>query len=219
MSTPSAPAAAEDASAIYSRQNIGGAIGYGRKSALLVIDFVNGFNDASVLGGGNIQASIAATQVLLDAARAVDDMPVVFTRIVYHGQQAHSIFCRKMPSLAVLTEDHPHSAIVPQLPVLPTDLVVRKTQPSAFFGTDLAGYLVSRGVDTLLVAGCTTSGCVRASVVDAMSHNFRPVVVRECVGDRALAPHEASLFDMAQKYADVVSLEAALDHLKNTSRK
>lgn len=216
MTATGAPAASEDASAIYKRQNIGGAMGYGRKCALLIVDFVTGFNDAGVLGGGNIQESIDATRVLLDAARTVEDLPVVFTRIVYHGQQAHSMFCRKMPSLAVLTESHPHSAIVPDLSVLPTDLVVRKTQPSAFFGTDLAGYLVSRGVDTLLIAGCTTSGCVRASVVDAMSHNFRPIVVRECVGDRAQAPHEASLFDMAQKYADVVSLESALNHLKKS---
>ena len=88
-----------------------------------------------------------------------------------------------------------------------------KTQPSAFFGTDLASWLIGRRVDTVLVAGCTTSGCVRASVVDAMSFNFRPIVVAECVGDRAIAPHEASLFDIAQKYGDVLPLVDVLAHL------
>jgi maleamate amidohydrolase len=204
---------AESAADIYRRQNIGGRLGFGSHCAVLVVDFVNGFADPNVLGGGNIASAIAATSELLRQARLVG-VPVVFTRIVYGGQQAYSVFCRKMPSLAALTEDNPLSAIVPQLQVLAGDLVVRKTQPSAFFGTDLAGYLVSRGVDTVLTTGCTTSGCVRASVVDAMSHNFRPIVVQECVGDRALEPHNASLFDMTQKYADVVPLAAVMSHLE-----
>jgi maleamate amidohydrolase len=203
----------ESAAEIYRRQNIGGKLGFGSHPAVLVVDFVNGFADPGVLGGGNIAPAIAATSELLREARRAG-LPVVFTRIVYAGQQDWSVFCRKMPSLASLTEDNPQSAIVAQLEVLPGDLVIRKTQPSAFFGTDLAGYLVSRGVDTLLVAGCTTSGCVRASVVDAMSHNFRAIVVEDCVGDRALGPHDASLFDMAQKYADVVPLQAVLSHIE-----
>jgi maleamate amidohydrolase len=91
--------------------------------------------------------------------------------------------------------------------------VIRKTQPSAFFGTDLSGWLGSKGVDTLLVAGCTTSGCVRASVVDSMSYNFRTMVVTDCVGDRAIAPHEANLFDMGQKYADLMTSAEVIDHL------
>ncbi len=88
--------------------------------------------------------------------------------------------------------------------------IIRKTEPSAFFCTALAPWLLLRGVDTLLVAGCTTSGCVRASVVDAMSHNFRSVVISDCVGDRALEPHHANLFDMRQKYADVMDLDQAI---------
>jgi maleamate amidohydrolase len=85
-----------------------------------------------------------------------------------------------------------------------------KTAPSAFFGTDCAPWLAFRGTDTVVVTGCTTSGCVRASVVDSMSNNFRTIVVRDCVGDRALGPHEANLFDMAQKYADVMERDEAL---------
>jgi maleamate amidohydrolase len=90
------------------------------------------------------------------------------------------------------------------------ELVVRKNVPSAFFGTPLAPWLTQRGIKTLLVAGCTTSGCVRASVVDAMSFGFRPVVISDCVGDRAQAPHDASLFDIEQKYGDVVASEQIL---------
>jgi maleamate amidohydrolase len=95
--------------------------------------------------------------------------------------------------------------------------VLRKTQPSAFFATGLAEWLKERHVDTVLVAGCTTSGCVRASVVDSMSHNFRTVVVADCVGDRAIAPHEANLFDMEQKYADLMTSEQAIARLQALS--
>jgi maleamate amidohydrolase len=209
-------ALSESAADIYRRQRLGGELGFGSRCAVLVVDFVNGFADPDVLGGGNIAAAIEATKKLLVKARLAG-VPVVFTRIVYTGQQPWSLFCRKMPSLAALTEDNPQSAIVSALEVLPGDVVIRKTQPSAFFGTDLAGYLLSRGVDTVLTAGCTTSGCVRASVVDAISYNFRPIVVQECVGDRALEPHHASLFDLAQKYADVVPLAAVLSHLETSA--
>jgi maleamate amidohydrolase len=201
----------QQARQIYARQNIGHPCGFGERPALLVVDFVNGFNDPDVLGGGNIAASIAATKILLDAARAAR-LPVAFTRIVYTAATP-GVFCLKMPALAELAADNPRSQIVPELSVGPYDHVVCKTQPSAFFGTDLASWLIGHRVDTVLVAGCTTSGCVRASVVDAMSFNFRPIVVAECVGDRAIEPHEASLFDIAQKYGDVLPLADVLAHL------
>jgi maleamate amidohydrolase len=94
---------------------------------------------------------------------------------------------------------------VEQLKPWDGEYIVRKTQPSAFFGTNLTAWFVSKGVDTVIVTGCTTSGCVRASVIDSMSYNFKPVVATDCVGDRALGPHEANLFDMEQKYADLMT--------------
>ena len=94
------------------------------------------------------------------------------------------------------------------------EYVLRKTQPSAFFGTDLAGWLISHKVDTVMVAGCTTSGCVRASVIDSMSNNFHTIVITDCVGDRAIGPHEANLFDMEQKYADLASSAEIIDILE-----
>ncbi len=193
-----------DTSGIYRRQNFGNRIGFGRLSALLVVDFTVGFNDPQLFGGGNIDAAIRRSVGLLAFFRK-KALPVAFTRVVYaeDGTDA-GIFGTKVPSLLILTEGHPAGQIVPELAPVRNEYVVRKTQASAFFGTGLAPWLVQQGADTLVVAGCTTSGCVRASVVDAIAYNFRPIVARDCVGDRALRPHEANLFDMGQKYADLL---------------
>ena len=185
-----------------------------RRIGLLIVDFVNGFADPALFGGGNILDAIARTVPLLAAARA-QGWPVAHSRIVFAQDNADAnVFGLKVPGLLALKEDAPASAIVPQLAPRAGELVVRKTEPSAFFGTPLAAWLTQRGVRTLLVAGATTSGCVRASVVDAMSHGFRPLVVEDCVGDRALGPHEANLFDMRQKYAAVLPRDDALAALK-----
>ncbi len=195
---------------IYRRQNFGNSSGFGRRPALLIIDFQVGFADPAHLGGGNIKEAIARTTGLLERFR-VWRLPIAFTRTVYaeDGSDA-GVFCLKAPGLRTLTEDAPISQIVPELAPRPGEHVMRKTQPSAFFGTDCAPWLAFRGADTVVVTGCTTSGCVRASVIDSMSNNFRTVVVRDCVGDRALGPHEANLFDMAQKYADVMDRDETL---------
>ncbi len=175
--------------------------------ALLIVDFVNGFADPAVFGGGNIPAAIARTRELLALARS-RQWPVAHSRIVFadDGGDAN-VFSAKVPGMLSLTESAPASAIVPELAPAAGELVVRKTVPSAFFGTGLGPWLARSGVRTLLVAGSVTSGCVRASVVDAMCFGFEPVVVSDCVGDRAQAPHDASLFDMEQKYAEVWTLD------------
>jgi maleamate amidohydrolase len=191
---------------IYRSQHFGQATGFGRTPALLVIDFVNGFADPAILGGGNIAEAITATVPLLADFRR-RGLPVIFTRIVYaeDGSDA-GIWCEKVPRLRGLTEAAHASHVVDELAPRPGEIVIRKTQASAFFHTPLAGLLMLRGIDTLIVAGCTTSGCVRASVVDAISMNLRTVVARDCVGDRALEPHAANLFDMGLKYADLLSV-------------
>ena len=122
----------------------------------------------------------------------------------------HNIFALKVPTLLALKENDFASQIVTELTPVPGELIVRKTVPSGFFNTQLASWLTFKGVKTLLVAGAVTSGCVRASVCDAMCHGFRPLVLSDCVGDRAIAPHEANLFDMAQKYASVMPRDEAL---------
>jgi maleamate amidohydrolase len=192
---------------IYARQGLGQKSGIGRRVALVLVDFVNGFNDPAHFGGGNIPQSIAATAQLLQIARA-RRWPVAHTRIVYadDGSDAGA-FASKAPALKNLTEDNPLSHFVDDVKPADGELIIRKRQASAFFGTEFIGWLTWRGVDTLLVAGCTTSGCVRATVVDAVSHNLRTVVLTDCVGDRAIGPHESSLFDMGQKYADLMTSE------------
>lgn len=190
---------------VYRKQQFGQKTGFGRVPALLVIDFVNGFHDPEILGGGNIAEAVLATVPLLDFFRS-SGRQVIFTRIVYaeDGSDA-SLWCEKVPRLRDLTERAPASQVVATLAPRPGELVLRKTQASAFFGTHLGACLVARGVDTLVAAGCTTSGCVRASVIDAMSLNYRTVVATDCVGDRALDPHKANLFDMGQKYSDLMT--------------
>ncbi len=204
---------------VYRQQGFGNRSGFGGAPALLIVDFVNGFNDPALFGGGNIGMAIASTKGLLQCARA-QRLPIAFTRVVYaeDGSDA-GVFCLKAPGLAALTERAAASQIVSELEPLKGEYVIRKTQPSAFFGTSLSGWLISKGVDTLLVTGCTTSGCVRASVVDSMSYNFRTIVVTDCVGDRAIAPHEANLFDMGQKYADLMTSADVIGHLVSTPRR
>jgi maleamate amidohydrolase len=199
---------------IFRQQNFGNPIGFGRRSALLVVDFTVGFNDAALFGGGNIDPAVKRTVGLLEFFRA-RRLPVAFTRVVYADDGSDGgIFATKQPRLLMLTERHPAGQVVPELAPRAGELVVRKNQASSFFGTNLAPWLVQQGADTVVVTGCTTSGCVRATVVDAISYNFRPIVARDCVGDRALGPHEASLFDLQQKYADVLERDAIIAALR-----
>jgi len=196
----------QNESAVYERQGFGAALGLQPPMGLLVIDFVNGFADPAAFGGGNIPEALKNTEALLALARE-RYWPVAHSRIVFADDDSDAnVFSAKVPSLLKLKKHSRASAIVPALAPRAGELVVRKTVPSAFFGTSLAPWLTSKGVQTLLVAGCVTSGCVRASVVDAMCYGFRPVVLSDCVGDRAIGPHDASLFDMQQKYADVIDL-------------
>ncbi len=198
---------------IYQKQGFGNSSGIGQRPALLVIDFVNGFANPEQFGGGNIGEAIENTRVLLAEARVLG-LPIAYTRVVYADDGSDAgVFTLKAPALTQLTEEAFGSQIVDQLKPQDGEYIVRKTQPSAFFGTNLTAWYVSKGVDTVIVTGCTTSGCVRASVIDSMSYNFRTVVASDCVGDRALGPHEANLFDMEQKYADLMNSSEIIEVL------
>lgn len=202
-----------DDTEIYARQGFGNSSGFGNKPALLIVDFVNGFNDPDLFGGGNIAPAIAKTRTLLKVVRE-KKLPIAFTRVVYADDGSDmGVFGMKASGLQKLTEDAPISQIVPELTPESGEYIVRKTQPSAFFSTGLAGWFVSKGIDTVIVTGCTTSGCVRASVVDSMSYNYRTIVASDGVGDRAMGPHEANLFDMGQKYADLLTCDEIVAHL------
>jgi maleamate amidohydrolase len=199
-----------DETPIYQRQGFGSDLELAPPHGLLIVDFVRGFLDPDRFGGGNIPSAMQNTVGLLAEARR-RKWPVAHTRIVFADDDGdRNVFAMKVPGMLTLKEGDPGSAIVPELAPEPGELVVRKTVPSAFFATSLAPWLVQRGVRTLVVAGCVTSGCVRASVVDAMSLGFLPLVLSDCVGDRAIGPHEANLFDIEQKYASVMTRDQAL---------
>ena len=203
---------------IYKKQNFGNRVGFGRRAALVIVDFTVGFNDPEQFGGGNIDASIKRTVGLLQFFRD-KRLPVAFTRVVYADDGSDAgVFAMKAPTLLTLTENAAGGQIVPELEPRHGEYIVRKTQASAFFGTNFGAWLVQQGADTLVVTGCTTSGCVRATVVDAMQNNFRTIVAKDCVGDRAIGPHEANLFDMGQKYADLLERDEIIAELTKLAR-
>jgi maleamate amidohydrolase len=157
--------------------------------------------------------AVRETADLLDIARR-NDNPVIFTKVIYSLSGLDGgIFVQKVPELRKMIEGEPLADIVPELPPASQDVIITKQYASAFFGTSLAPLLTSHGVDTLIVTGCSTSGCVRATAVDGMQHGFRVIVPRECVGDRHAAPHEANLFDIDSKYGDVVSKAEVMEYL------
>ena len=199
---------------VYARQGMGRSLGMGQRPALLIVDFVNGFTDPGKCGDGHIGAALERTVGLLAACRE-RGLPITHTRLAFAADGSeHNLTCAKVPGLAALTDDNPESHIVAALAPAPGELVIRKHTASAFFATDYASWLATRRVDTVLIAGCVTSGGVRASAVDAQALGVRPIVVADCVGDRAPALHQQSLFDLGQVTADIMTraaVVAALD--------
>lgn len=189
---------------VYQEQGFGAQLNLKGKIALLIIDFVNGFANPLKFGGGNIPEAINATRQVLNDARE-KGWPVAHSRIVFADDNSDlNVFGLKVPTLVELKVNNEDSQIVNELSPKDGELVICKNEPSAFFNTQLASWLTKRGIQTVLIAGATTSGCVRASVVDAMSHGFRVFVLEDCVGDRAIEPHNANLFDIQQKYGEVM---------------
>jgi maleamate amidohydrolase len=193
----------------------------GQRPALLLVDFARAYFDpASPLYGGEgcVRARDHAA-VLLTAARKTGT-PVIFTEVRYTpGGADGGVFYRKAPVLRVLEWGNPLGDLVEGLNRLPTEIMVTKQYPSAFFGTSLAATLTAMGVDTVILGGLSTSGCVRATCVDAMSHGFVTLVVSDAVGDRAEGPHQANLFDMSAKYADLVTTSEAETYLTTTTNR
>jgi nicotinamidase-related amidase len=183
----------------------GGGAGFGSRPAVLVVDLLEGFTDIASPLGANLDIVVESTRTLLDGAREAG-VPVLFTTVVYDeaNERAAAVFLRKVPALAVLRPGSRWIEVDARLDRRPDEPVLSKAFASAFFGTPLAAMLAGR--DTLIVCGASTSGCVRATVVDALQHGLAPIVPRECVGDRWAAAHDANLFDIDAKYGDVVSL-------------
>jgi maleamate amidohydrolase len=192
----------------------GGRAGFGRRPALVVVDMSVGFTDAASPLACDVDGALAAIARLLAGAREAA-LPVVFTTVSYGraDEIAARAFLDKAPALRTLAAGSRWVEIDPRIAPRPAEPVLGKLFASAFFGTPLASLLVAAGVDSLLVTGASTSGCVRATVVDALQHGFRPVVAREAVADRDRAAHEQNLRDMDARYADVVPLETAVGWL------
>lgn len=199
---------------VYTNARLGQNLRLGVSPAVLVVDFSCGFTDPECAMGSDLTDEVLATKSLLDAARA-GTIPVVFTTIGYESNlKDGSLWLEKAPALGELQIGGHWVDIDPRLERRESETVVLKKGASAFFGTNLASILVSEKIDTVLLCGATTSGCIRATAIDLLQYGFPTLVPQECVGDRAQAPHEANLFDIQAKYADVVPLDEALDYLR-----
>ena len=214
-------ASVHDASTIdtYARAGWGGSVVRGSRPALVVIDLTRGFTEPEFDAGSDLTDVVAATARLVETARA-HGHPVIFTRIVYSAAEVRPgavAWLTKAAGMRGMLEGSEAIVLDPRLPVdVATDVVVDKKGASAFHGTSLATLLRSAGCDTVVLTGATTSGCIRASAVDAVQDGFSVLVPREAVGDRATGPHEANLFDIQAKYGDVIDLDDALGYLSGT---
>jgi len=187
-------------------------LGLTASPALLLVDMINGFTDPDCPLGTECPDVVAANRQLLDAFRTLG-LPVFFTTVVYHNDQQAGVFRRKVPALNILEPNSHWVKVDPSLERRETEPLIEKQWASAFFATDLNDQLRALGVDSLVVTGLTTSGCVRASAVDGLQNNYQVVIAEEAVGDRNPEAHQANLFDLNAKYADVQPLQQVLAQL------
>jgi len=188
-------------------------LGLAANPALIVVDMINGFTDPECPLGSHCQAVVEANCKLLKAFR-VKGLPVFFTTVVYHNDQQARVFRAKIPALNLLQPGSHWVAVDSKMLRADTEPLIEKQWASAFHKTDLDSQLTKLGVDSLVITGLTTSGCVRASAVDGLQNDYQVVIAREAVGDRNLEAHEANLFDLAAKYADVQSVEEIVTFLR-----
>jgi maleamate amidohydrolase len=203
---------------IYERARLGQSVTLGTRPAVLVVDFSRGFTDPESTLGSDLTREVEATNRVLTVARE-QEIPVIFTTIGFEPNlKDASLWLEKLPALEELIVGSKWVEIDPRLERREDETVVLKKGPSAFFGTNLPSILVSQGVDTVVLCGATTSGCIRATAIDLLQYGYPTLVPRECVGDRAEEPHGANLVDIQAKYADVVSVEEALSYLEGIAR-
>ena len=188
--------------------------GLGRLPALLVVDIIRAFTDSSCPLGSDADSVVEVNKHLM-ALFHERGWPVVLTTVIYHDENTARVFRDRLPALNILTPTSHWVSFDDRLPIGPEDWRIEKSHASAFHDTDLNTRLKQAGVDSVVVTGLTTSGCVRASAVDALQYNYKVVVPREAVGDRDLAAHDANLFDLNAKYADVLSIEETMSLLRS----
>ena len=204
----------------YAERGYGdGAVGWGQRPGVVVVDFQRGFTDPDFRMGGApmIDAAVERTVEVMKSAKAAG-FPIAACSMGYHSQAAMPHW-KIAPLREELIEGHPSVDLDPRIAAAGPDLVITKTAPSIFFQTPVATFLIKHGVDTVVVTGCITSGCVRASVIDAFSLGFRTIVPADCVGDHEEEPHRANLRDVERRYADVVDAATVIDTFASLSRR
>lgn len=206
---------AEEETKFFAARGFGKRIGFGDRAALVVIDYMKAFTDPSMALGSNLDKEIEETNRLIDEAHE-HDIPVIFSVVWYDedGFKDAGIWALKQGGVSTLKAGTLGVELDPRLHRKPSDIVLLKKYASCFYGTDIVARLNSRQVDTLIVTGCTTSGCVRATAVDALQNGFRPIIAKEAVGDRSVAAHEQSLFDLDQKYGDVLGVDEIIGEIR-----
>jgi maleamate amidohydrolase len=200
----------------YRSAGFRGDIGFGTRGAVVVVDVVLAYFDRSSPMYAGVEDVLDRTVTLVRAARKAR-MPVFFTRQLFEEPDDEGVYVRKVPALKLLRPGSKLAELHPELPAEPNEVFI-KHYPSAFHRTDFADRLRQLGVDTLLISGLTTSGCVRATAMDCLLHDLRGIVVREAVGDRDRTVHEANLFDIASKLADVKPLAEVIAWINLGSR-
>ncbi len=201
----------------YDAAGFAGRVGWGNRPALLVIDMAKAWTDPSERLGSDLSGVMQAIVELLRAARA-SQMPIYFTTMAYgSAAEIGSVVSRKLPHLDQMTRGSDRVALAPALERRANEPLIEKPRASAFFGTHLLDMLISERVDTVVVSGCSTSGCIRATCESAFNYNFHVIVPREAVGDRSASAHEANLFDIDARYADVMPLADVLSELTTLS--
>jgi maleamate amidohydrolase len=200
---------------IYEGQNIRSTtLGFGRKAGVLVVDFQHVYTRGRASTG---LGAVEATARLISAARQAC-APIYYTVVAYDdADKGRVLWTEKLPGLLDNRIGTSSVEVDPLVAPQAGDMVIEKKAASAFLGTGLRADMDRRGVDTLVVAGTSTSGCVRASVVDGMGHNVRMIIARECVSDRSAVLHELTLFDLGSKYADVTPLAEILAHFSRVA--
>jgi maleamate amidohydrolase len=190
-------------------------LGYGKRPALILVDFVEAYFDKSCELYADVDQSLASALRVREAASA-QNVPIVLTNLVYQqGGADGGVFYQKVKPLRHFQKGEPMGAWPKSLDPADNELVISKQYPSAFFGTSLASTLTALNIDSLIITGLTTSGCVRATCIDSVSHGFITIVVADACGDRHEDPHQANLFDMDAKYADVVNEASVIAYLNS----
>jgi maleamate amidohydrolase len=206
----------QDDETFFKERGFGKPLDFGEKPCLIVVDVINGFTDPSMPMGSDLSLQITQINKLLDVVHSMD-MPAIFTTISYDDATLadSGIWFQKMEGLRTLKTGSDAVEVDPRLNFQSGDTLMIKKYASAFFGTDLISRLTASKIDTVIIVGCTTCGCIRASAVDALQFGYRPIVVEDAVGDRSMESHEQSLFDLRQKYADVLKTDQVVAKLKS----